>query len=109
MGDLIGSFVEYVVGAMLKVIMGIVFLLVGGFLIGLKLSLIAQLMIGCAGVVFLLFIAGRDARDSMMQALIIWVIVVYAVGLLVGDLYYYISFYKGVTTFSDFFGWFIKP
>lgn len=89
--------------------MGVLILFGAGFLIGLKTSLLAQFLIVVAFTVFMLYLAGRDVGEIFVQAIIVWVVGVFLFSIAIGDLYYYVHYYQGTTTISDFFGWFLKP
>lgn len=85
------------------------FVLIGiGFLIGMKCVLLTQFMILALFAIFMGFILGKDYGDLGL-ALAVWVLLLFAFGLVIGDGLYYYKWYNGTATIGDFFGWFFKP
>lgn len=89
--------------------MGILILLGVGFMVGLKCTLFAQAITLILFAILLFGMAGKEAQDVFVVAILVWILMLAAIGVMAGNIYFYNDYYHGPQTIWSVFSWFFKP
>lgn len=76
---------------------------------GIKLSLSFQAVMVVGLFVLIVSLCKKDLQDIFVAGLIAWCLMLIVVGLGIGDIYYYNTYYTGTETVWSVLSWFWKP